>query len=429
MADNLNVQNDPGQASGAGSSPLGSEPTNSPLEQSSVPQGAPPEQPMGQAAPPVESQNLGESSTPPNTDEFLNSILQQQPQAPATPDVSAPPVSPDAPPVAPGAAGPIPTEPAPPLNNPLEPQVPEPGPINNPLQPQENPMPEPPAPAPEPAPAPMPEPTPMEPPAPEMPAEPPVMNQPSGGLSDGVSLDGVQSAPTPAAPQPPADGSVSTNMFSQTPQASGGSGMKKLILIVLALIVLGGGYYAYTVFMGGSSTSNSATKSVTPGATKTSSSSTATNAKDSQRKTDLAVIKDALMNYYAGSNQYPVAAQLTMLNVAGNILEQQLIPNFLAKLPSDPDSTKAYGYKSDGMTFTLSAVLDNSSDPDAVLENGKAIYQLTSSSSSATGASASASSSIVVSTPSTFAPSAGTVDDAQTATATSNVPPTLNSNF
>ena len=451
MADNLNVANDP--QLGGTNSPINDAPTKSPLEESvpadngstgmaspdmGMPPVSPEPAPMGQvpAAEPAPSippapatEGLGESSTPPNTDEFLNSILQQQPQGSVAGSTEGDMNSMSTPP-----APSIQTESAPPLNTPLEPKEPEMNMPNSPLPTptsevaMESQIPQ--------------TPTPPAPTMPEMSSTPePMQNAfapatPAPTIQDGVSLDGVQTAP--AAPEPPqtTDAPVSSNVFSQPPKGGSG-GMKKIILAVLALIVIGGGYYAYAMFAGGSGTTNTAAKTKTATASKVAGV-TASSPNDTQRKTDLGVIRDALMNYYSGSNQYPVSADIVMLNVTGNVLEQALVPQYLAKLPTDPDTTKAYGYKSDGMSFTLSAVLDNTSDSEAVMESGKAIYKLTNSSSASSTTNVSASGTtintpVASSTSATYPPVPGAVDDAQTATSTTGsstgTTPVINSNF
>lgn len=82
------------------------------------------------------------------------------------------------------------------------------------------------------------------------------------------------------------------------------------------------------------------------------------------------------MNYYAGEGQFPVAEQLALLTT-GNILETALVPTYLTALPADPSTAKNYGYKSDGLSFTLTAMLDDTTDSEAVVKEGKAVYSLT----------------------------------------------------
>ncbi|MFH1910148.1 MAG: hypothetical protein ABIJ72_03115 [bacterium] len=434
MADNLNVTNN--QTDGDESSPINEVPNQSPLEQSipagnfpdgtgqppaavangSLPPATPPapqapETPVAGSAsvpPPVGGENLGESATPPSTDEFLNSVLEQQPQVGSSPATTEPAPS-------------IQTEPAPPINQPLEPKDASADQVNAPLQappvqtdqsslslegqiqaPTQS----------EPAPA-------MPAPAPTDPMQAPQTEQ---RIQDDVALGGVQAAPvvsqTPQVPQN-TDAPVSGDVFSDQPP-QGGSAMKKIILAVLALVIIGAGYYAYTAFSSSSKQDNSLLVTATPAANAISDTTTGD---DVQRKTDLQAIQDALLNYYAGAGTYPVSNELLALNKKGNVVEKALVPEQLAKLPTDPDSTKYYAYKSDGFTFTLSAVLDNSNDAEAVIENGKVLYKLTSTK---TTTPASAATATAASGAGTYPPVPPAVDSTSTAT---SVPSSLNSNF
>jgi len=433
MADNLNITNN--QTGGDGSSPISEVPTQSPLEQSTpagnTPEGTgqppmadtndptlpttppvpqTPEAPAAEnasAPPPAGGENLGESATPPSTDEFLNSVLEQQPQVGPSPEATHPAPS-------------VQTEPAPPINQPLEPKDAPADQTNAPLQtppiqtdqsslslegqiqtpPQSEPVPS------------------MPNPAPTDPMQPPQAEQ---KIQDDVALGEVQAAPAATTPQTPqnTDAPVSGDVFSNQPN-QGGSAMKKIVLAVLALVIIGAGYYAYTAFFSSSTQDNSLLLTATP---TTNAISDTTTGDDVRRKTDLQAIQDALLNYYAGAGTYPVSNELLALNKKGNVVEKALVPAQLAKLPTDPDSTKYYAYKSDGFTFTLSAVLDNSNDAEAVIENGKVLYKLTSTK---TTTPASTATSTAASGAGTYPPVPPAVDSTSTAT---SVPSSLNSNF
>jgi hypothetical protein len=172
---------------------------------------------------------------------------------------------------------------------------------------------------------------------------------------------------------------ISSDIFSAASKPAGKSNSLKLVILILvALVVVIGGYILFTRFFGKSTTSTLTT--ATPVSTVSSEATATTKATlDNQRKSDLHTIQEALINYFAAQSKYPVSEKLVMLNTSGNILEKELIPTYLNKLPADPVATKSYGYKSDGKTFTLTAVLDNTSDPDVTLEGGLPLFEVTPS--------------------------------------------------
>jgi len=411
MADNLNVSNSTG---GEQNPPINNVPTQSPLEQSGLnqapsqatnipaepgmPVSTPPQQmPGGDLAtqsavnaggpnemPPASPADLGESAPAPDTDEFLKSILQEQPQ----------PQTPASEPLAPL------DNTAPTGNMPLQEQsapasIPEATPVDLNEKPLDQVMPSEPK---------------LDSTMPAQPAEslPPLTSPQEPKLADNVPVDTFASNSAPAQPsepgmppEPPLPNQPSSNPDPMlAPPQPGGSMIKKIIIIVLALIVLAGGYYAYTTLFAGGIATNSSPSSATQESAPVDNTS-----QDSQRKSDLLQIKQALLNYSAGSGgQYPISVTFIYLNQPGNILEKELVPVYLSKLPEDPKASKAYAYKSDGLTFTLSAELDDANDPEGVMDSGKVLYQVTSSASAS---------------PSTTTPEGSTgsaIDNAQTGT-------------
>lgn len=103
-------------------------------------------------------------------------------------------------------------------------------------------------------------------------------------------------------------------------------------------------------------------------------------ASDTQRKNDLGKIKAALIKYKQAKNAFPKADSVVFLSEPGNTLSSALVPSYLDLLPSDPDPSRKYGYKSDDNDFTLTAVLDNSNDSTVTIENGLSLYKITSNS-------------------------------------------------
>lgn len=94
---------------------------------------------------------------------------------------------------------------------------------------------------------------------------------------------------------------------------------------------------------------------------------------DEHRKADLVLIQTALAAHKQAKGSYPVAATLTKLNTASNILGISLVPSYIAILPADPKSIDGwyYAYKSvDGINYSLSARLEDSTDPEATNAGG-----------------------------------------------------------
>jgi|GEM_PF-2551873 len=281
-----------------------------------------------------------ETAKAPDTDEFLKSILNDQPQntAPATPAQTAP---------------------APNLNS----DQPTPEPSNFDSSPASTSEPE--------------GSVPETPSAPVVPEEPPVnynadSSQPGGtvpapSMQDMGNIDGISSA---NASMPDTDSSQSelSPDSIQAPKPSG-SPARLIILIIVAAILVIGGYLAYTLLFASNSTTTTVQKSATVAPNSSS---------DQVRKADLIKIQQALLNYFAGTGKYPVATTMIYLNTANNVVEKALVPAYLSALPADPDSPeKNYAYKSDGKTFTLSAVLDNATDPEGVAEGSITLYKVT----------------------------------------------------
>lgn len=100
---------------------------------------------------------------------------------------------------------------------------------------------------------------------------------------------------------------------------------------------------------------------------------------DAQRKADLAKIHDALEQYYQNYSAYPESASVLKLNTTGNIIERLLVPGYIAALPKDVKDAEGwfYGYKSvDGKSYSLSARMEDTTDPAAKLSGGVYLYLL-----------------------------------------------------
>jgi len=89
----------------------------------------------------------------------------------------------------------------------------------------------------------------------------------------------------------------------------------------------------------------------------------AMKARDAKRKQDLSQIKAALELYKNDHDSYPVASQIDKTNNKNGVLAQSLAP-YIKNLPVDPkDPEYWYGYLSDGKSYTLWCLLEDTSDP------------------------------------------------------------------
>lgn len=157
-----------------------------------------------------------------------------------------------------------------------------------------------------------------------------------------------------------------------------------LSIVAIVVIVALAGYSIYSIFFAKPKTvetpvGESVAISSPIANDSISQTAVAQFALDEQRKTDLMQIQQALISYAASNgSMYPMSSELVNLNSPGNLLEKELVPNYLSRLPADPDTVKFYAYKSsDGKTFALTAVLENVSDSSAQVQGDKAIYTVT----------------------------------------------------
>jgi len=342
---------------------LKQEPETTPSLKANVPEPKPkpdlppPEQPKTE-------QDFGEPSKAPDTDEFLKSILDDKT---GMPEGSAPPPEETLPKI-------------PPTQNDQNPVLPpEPQPPTTDLSNELNTM--------------------------EQRETPPSVNAPkTTSLSEKSPIDG-QGIDVNQNKNRPGGASIDSISSSEPSSAEGddmlnanrpkakSSSLKIILAVFLAVVVVVIGYYVYTVLFPAQDISAQPGRDENLGeidyTTGLETEFYATD--DEQRKADLAKIEDALLNYYAGQGQFPIVQSLTLLT-AGNILETELVPAFLDSLPTDPSTAKLYGYKSDGTTFTLTAILDDPDDPEVVIEDNQAVYSLIydSAKTSASGSAASA---------------------------------------
>jgi general secretion pathway protein G len=85
--------------------------------------------------------------------------------------------------------------------------------------------------------------------------------------------------------------------------------------------------------------------------------------RDSRRKSDLKTIYTSLTNYADDNNgNYPAATS-------------DLVPNYMAQVPTDPQSGVAYPYavSASGTEFEINATLENQNDNDDNNDGGNAV--------------------------------------------------------
>lgn len=177
-----------------------------------------------------------------------------------------------------------------------------------------------------------------------------------------------------------------------------------LLVAGVIIIVLGLGYLGYTFFaqsQPGSDIASLSTDTVAPTTTtipELATRPTATTTQDTAstpaaaaptavetlqtrdliRKKDLTTIQTYLQSYFNDRGSYPISAALTRLNDSTSSVVTSLVPKYTSALPLDrSDPEFFYGYKSvDGKTYTLTARLENTADPEGKQEGALYIYSV-----------------------------------------------------
>jgi len=102
---------------------------------------------------------------------------------------------------------------------------------------------------------------------------------------------------------------------------------------------------------------------------------------DAQRKRDLATLQSTLKKYFADNSKYPEAQVEIKTSDFSSVLAQALVPAYISALPDDPLAPKYfYGYQSDGKTFQLTCVLEDTTDTSGVLHGNINVYTVTETS-------------------------------------------------
>jgi len=211
----------------------------------------------------------------------------------------------------------------------------------------------------------------------------------------------VVSNPFEATPPPISPVSGPTAPLANQPIMESTGSKSNLVLIIALIILLVVGGLVFSSWMGwislgglekiwggGAKTPTISTNTTTP--TTTPATLATANPNDVQRKADLARIKTALKQYFSANQSYPVAA--TMEKTVDSAALKVLVPDYIAALPVDPLSpTSYYGYKSDGKSFELTAVLEDKTDPSGMTTGSIFLYRITDISIEGSGTTTSSS--------------------------------------
>ncbi len=268
------------------------------------------------------------------------------------------------------------------------------------------------------APAPAPEPGGWA-PAPEAPVAPPP--PPAGPASPTGGSNPFETTPPPV---PPVSGPMQPQGEGMEP--GGRKSSLPLIIILAILVILGGLFLAswmgWISLFGLEKLWGGGTKTTTPVTTTTTPTTSSTaNVNDAKRKEDLASLKTALKAYYTANQKYPIAA--TTEKSSDSVALKALVPDYLSALPLDPLSpTYYYGYKStDGLSFELTAALEDKTDPSGITAGSIFLYKVTDQSGETSGSSSStiAPTTTTTTTTDTSAPATSTSGSASSS-ATAN---------
>jgi len=97
--------------------------------------------------------------------------------------------------------------------------------------------------------------------------------------------------------------------------------------------------------------------------------------RDEQRVSDLDSISLMLWHCKEQRGNYPISNLVINLNKNDNIISEIKSVNAGEEIPKDPSEKYFYGYKSDGETYELSAVLENRSDARCETEGNFCFYR------------------------------------------------------
>lgn len=97
---------------------------------------------------------------------------------------------------------------------------------------------------------------------------------------------------------------------------------------------------------------------------------------DEKRAIDLVLVANAIQKYNKDSNKYPsTEGQMQKMN-GDNVLLKELVAKYLPSLPADPNPNAYYAYKSDGIYYELTAVLEDKNSSACKVEGSICIFKI-----------------------------------------------------
>lgn len=197
----------------------------------------------------------------------------------------------------------------------------------------------------------------------------------------------------PHPPSPTAPGSADyAKIFDQPKSGALGLLIKGVLLLLLIVVIVGAvNRFVYDFGLGEllpflakktsttTSTPSTTSTSVTQTTTSDSAATIEPEAKqrDLQRKADLALIQSALAVYKEKQGAYPGTAGRVKLSDPTNPASVALVPIFLASMPKDPqDPSYSYQYQSDGQTYSVTSIIEDTLDPQAKSGGSFYFYEL-----------------------------------------------------
>jgi len=98
---------------------------------------------------------------------------------------------------------------------------------------------------------------------------------------------------------------------------------------------------------------------------------------DQKRAIDLVIVANALQNYYKDNSKYPFTEEKMQRMNGENVLLTELVSKYLPSLPADPNSPNAfYGYKSNGVYYELTAVLEDKNSSVCRMSGNLCIFMI-----------------------------------------------------
>ena len=109
----------------------------------------------------------------------------------------------------------------------------------------------------------------------------------------------------------------------------------------------------------------------------TNSTATVTKTNDVVRKDDIQKMAVMLNKYYIDRSGYPIAPVIENTSDTKSMLRNTMVPLYVDNIPTDPVGIHYYGYKSDGKSYELTAVLDDTNDTEGMQVGAVFLYKIT----------------------------------------------------